>query len=349
MVCEASVGRISARGNPSFFILRDEFHAYNEREPRIAVLCRPPVNLTGGSAVRVTGTLARLPNNELCIINPTVEGLFDARGRPVYWTPFPGFLAAGNWRVLPMPTGPIPPSDPSLPDDGLGIPGQVTAYAAEGVSRFDTVASLLAAAPPVLTRVELSAKPIVSMGEGYIVVGDDNSSAAVKVYTNAVVKPTDRIIRLTGEAHSENGRLVLYGGAGPEPFFDPQGFVGGMTTAKIGTVAYAGTLRDATSAGVQSARARSGGVSIMSISPPETSDGNWVYLTGLVVTAVERYYSYGISPNGWLYVYYVQGLDRTPGIRVLDNGLHWPTSLEPGHIVDVMAKVNTLDGERLLG
>ena len=351
VVCEAAVAEIAARNNPPYFVLRDEFRTSNEPESRIVVLCRPPVHLTG--VVRVTGTLGRLPNDELCILNPTVEGLFDQQGRPLYWMPFGDFMAEATRQVLPIPTGPIPPSDESLPDNGLGISGEVSAYSTnQGAARFETVASLLATAPPVLSSVELSAKPIVSINaeEGYIVVGDDNSDSAVKVYTNAAVKPKDRLIRLTAVVHSEGGQLTLYAGNGVYPFFDCQGAdaAGGVSVASPGSAAYAGTLRDPASTTMQSAGVMSsGGIGIMSVNPPETTDGSWCYMTGCVVTSVGRYYSYDIIPNGWVYIYYIQGLDRTPGIRVWDTSSGY--NYYPGQVVDVMAKVDTKDGERLLG
>lgn len=193
VVCEASVARAAARSNPPYFVIGDEFRSSGEPESRIVVLCRPPLNLTG--AVRVTGTLGRLPNNEPCIMNPTVEGLFDQLGQPVYWTPFPGFTA-GNWQVLSIPTGIIPPSDESMA--AVGVPGEATAYATEEVTKFDTVAALLASPPAILSRVELAAKPILSVNaaEDYIIVGDDATSSTVRVYTNASdIKLGDRIIR----------------------------------------------------------------------------------------------------------------------------------------------------------
>ncbi len=91
----------------------------------------------------------------------------------------------------------------------------------------------------------------------------------------------------------------------------------------------------------------SAGVRTMSVSSPSTSDGNWVYLTGQVVTFIGQYYSYGISPNNWINVYDIQGIDRTPGIRVWSPAYYNPSYV--GSIVDVMAKVNTKDGQRMLG
>lgn len=174
-----------------------------------------------------------------------------------------------------------------------------------------------------------------------IVVGDDNSDAVVKVFTNATVKPTDRLIKLTAVVHSENGRLVLYGGNGPSPYFDPQGVGGGLSVASVGTVAYAATLSDSGAAGEES----QGGYSIMSVSSPTTSDGSWVYLTGQIVNYVGTYYSYAIPTPGWVNVYYIQGLDRTSGIRVWTAN----SSVSAGYVVDVMAKLDTKDGQRLLG
>ena len=253
-------------------------------------------------------------------------------------------MTNANRQVLPIPTGPIPPSDPSLADDGTGIPGEVSAYATEGGARFDTVASLLATAPPVLTHAALACKPVVSVGDGFIVIGDDSDNSVVKAYTNAAVKPTDRVISLSGTVHSEDGRLVIYAGAGPSPFYDFQGTGGGVSVASIGSVAYAGALSDP---GTRPSGVMSAGVRTMSVSSPSSSDDSWVYLTGQVVTYVGHYYSHAIPNGGWIYVYNVQGIDRTPGIRVWSPAYYNPSDV--GSIVDVMAKVDTKDGQRMLG
>lgn len=86
----------------------------------------------------------------------------------------------------------------------------------------------------------------------------------------------------------------------------------------------------------------------MSIESPTTSDGSWCYLTGMVVTAVGKYYSYDIMGHAWIPIYYIQGLDRMPGIRVLDTSAY-PPGVSTGKVVDVMAKLDTKDGERILG
>jgi len=343
VVCVAAVALTAARNNPPYFVLKDEFRISNDPASRIVVLCRPPVNLNG--VIRVTGTLGRLPgNNEPCILDPTVEGLFDENGRPVSWTPFFAFMTAGNWRTLPIPTGPIAPSDPSLADDGTGVAGEVSAFATRGVSRYETVASLLSSAPSVLSCVELSAKPIAGVGEGCILVGDDNSDSIVKVYTNVAVNPKDRIIKLTGVVHSEGGRLCLYAGNGVSPYYDAQGLdaAGGVSVASPGSVAYVATLSD-----LGSSRASSSGARIMSVGAPSSSDGSWVYLTGQVVSYIGHYYSYDIPNGGWINVYDIQGVDRTPGIRVWSPAYYNPNYV--GSIVDVMAKVDTKDGQRMLG
>lgn len=334
------VDKIRARQSPPYFVVRDG----RQPDSRVVVLCRPPVELANGVAIGVDGVLGTLPNGERCITTATVYAYFDGNGRIATWMPLP-FTAFSPWlikRSLAIPSSPIPPSDPSLPADGSGVPGVVTADSADGVSRFATVASLLATSPTILSPVELDCKPIVHVGDGFITVGDDTTDAVVKVYTSTSVRPTDRIVRLTGTAHSENGRLVIYADSGPHPYFDRQGFVGGVRVAGVGTSGYTATLSDATGA---SAPGGMNTMSIMSMVDPATSDGNWVYLTGQVVTYAGQYYSYDISPNQWVYVYDIQGLDRTPGIRVLSATGNPGT----GAVVDVMAKLDTKDGQRLLG
>ncbi|MHB9036319.1 MAG: Ig-like domain-containing protein [Armatimonadota bacterium] len=344
VLCEGTVCKIAARNNPAYFVIEDAFRSITDGDTRIVVVGRVPVTLGCGQAVRVQGVFGRLPNNEPCVLNPTVEEFFDERtDSPVYWTPFFEFMIGYRTQVLPVPITSIPPSDPSLADDGMGIACEVSAYTTEGISRFDTVASLLATAPPVLTPVELACRPIVSVGDGYILVGDDNSDSVVKIYTNVEVKSTDRIIKLTGVTHSEAGRMVLYAGAGPSPYFDGQSScAGGVSFASVGSVAYASTLNDAASASISAMS----GVRVMSVSTPSSSDGSWVYLTGQVVTYVGQYYSYAIANPDWVYVYDIQSLDRTSGIRVW-SPVYGPSYV--GSVVDVMAKVDTKDGQRMLG
>lgn len=336
------VCRIAARNNPSYFVITDQYSANTDN--KIVVLCRVPSVLKRGTQISVEGKLGTMPfTGERCIYDPTVYGFFNAEGKMVSWVNFP-FGDFPTWltkEALELPTSPIPQSDPSLPDDGMGIWGPVTADTTDGVLGFETVASLLATAPPVLSPIKLACKPVVEVGNGFIIVGDDNSNAAVKVYTNATIKPTDRVIKLTGTAHSENGKLVVYGGDGPPPFFDPQGFLGGIFVARIGTIAYSATLTDPARQGTYGA-ARAYGV------PSDSEDGSWIYLPGQVVTYTGSYYSYNLDQL--ISVYYIQGLDGTSGIRVLQP-VGWPP-YDPsytGSVVDIMAKVNTNDGQRQLG
>jgi len=174
------------------------------------------------------------------------------------------------------------------------------------------------------------------------VVGDDTTGAAFKVYTNATVKPGDRILTLSGTVHTENGERVLYSDSGPDPYFDSQGPIGRVQAAGVGTVAYAATLSDAATTA-----AEPGGMSTLSMINPSTPDGSWVYLTGQVVTYVGQYWSYDIPAGDGIYVYNVQGIDSTPGIRVWNPWWYGPSDV--GSVVDVMAKVDTKDGQRLLG
>jgi len=322
VVCEATVARIAARNNPPYFVLRDEWRSSGEPESRIVVLCRPPLNLTG--AVRVTGVLGRLANNEPCITNPTVEGLFDQQGRPVYWMPFPE-LTVGNWQALPIPTDPIPPSDPSLIDNGAGISGEVSAYATQEIAKYDTVASLLATAPPLLSLVEIACKRIVSVGNGYIVVGDDDSNSVVKVYTNVTATSQHRLTKLQGVVHTEHGCLVLYAGAGPSPFFDTQGPGGGVSVAGPNTVAAAKSTNSASgTAAISLAGART-----LSGNPPQV-DGGDVDLAGKTVTAV--FFQSGVVTS-----FYIQEpVTGGNGIRVIPQQ---PCSVAIGDIVRVTGTV----------
>ncbi|MEN6358169.1 MAG: PQQ-binding-like beta-propeller repeat protein [Armatimonadota bacterium] len=333
IVCEATVARIAARNNPDYFVIQDDYSGN-----RLVVLCHPPEDLSVGKAVYVEGTIGTLTaNGERYVYDPTVYG-YIKDGELQHWTPFFGFAPTDNKQELTFPTDPIPPSDPSLADDGLGIAGEVTADTTYRISKFDTVASLRATSPPILTPVKITCKPVTNVGENYIYVGDDNSSAVVRVYTNVIVKPTDRVIELTGTVHTENGALVIYADSGPDPYFDPQGSNGSVSVASTGTVAYAGTLNDANDT------TNAGGISVMSTSSTPV-DGDWVYLTGQIVTYMGRYYSYNQST--WIDVFNIQGLDCLPGIRVWRTSSSGLSSICA--IVDVMAQVNTMDGQRILG
>jgi len=104
---------------------------------------------------------------------------------------------------------PVAPSDP-----GVVVSLPVTAEPVVPAN-FATVASLLASQPAILTPVELSCKPLRGIGGGFIIVGDDDGPASIKVCTTAAARPDDRVIRLTGELHSENGTPVTDGSGVP--------------------------------------------------------------------------------------------------------------------------------------
>ncbi|MDO8589360.1 MAG: PQQ-binding-like beta-propeller repeat protein [Armatimonadota bacterium] len=332
--CEAvTVQRIAARNNPAYFVIQDPLRPAS----RIVVLGRAPLALRSGHTVDVRGVLGTT-NGERCIVNPTVRGYFDAQGRLTWFPPLLGVLSETTRQDLPLPTSPTPPSDPSLPADGLGVTGDVTAAPPLTPAKFDTVAELLAAQPALLTRAQLSGKPVKEVGEGYIVIGDDNADSTVKIYTTDEAKPGDRIVSVKGCIHSENGGPVIYAESGPHPYFDVQAAHGSVLTAKPGTVAYAATLGDAVAAST-------GGAGIMSVGG-DTANGKWVYLTGQVVSSVDRYWSYDLNPDAWVDVCYLQPLDHTGGFRAyLPATAEWSA----GAVVDVMAKLDTKDGQRLLG
>ncbi|MEN6370902.1 MAG: PQQ-binding-like beta-propeller repeat protein [Armatimonadota bacterium] len=330
---KVTVSKIEARNDPPYFVVQDGFKPDN----RIVILSRPPSALTCGMTVDVSGTLVTLNTGERCLTDATTFGYFNKDGSLTGWSY--GFMLCTGRQVLPISTDPIPPSDPSLTTDGRGIPGLVTSEPAEKPSAYGTVAALSTA--PLLSTVEISCKPVRETGAGYIKVGDDNSDAAIKVYTNASVSPTDRIIKLTGTLHTEKGSHVIYADSGPEPYFDRQGYIGHVSAAGMGTVAYAATLSNPSES-----VSKTGGIHAMSASTPDTTNGNWVYLTGQLVTYVGGYWSYDASPAGWVNVYNIQGIDKTPGMRVWSPSLN---SMSVGSIVDVFAKVDTKDGQRILG
>ncbi|MEN6521706.1 MAG: hypothetical protein ABFD46_11230, partial [Armatimonadota bacterium] len=224
---KVTVSKIEARNDPPYFVVQDRFKPDN----KIVILSRPPSSLTCGMTVDVTGTLVTLNTGERCLTDATTFGYFNSDGSLIGWS-YCSMLCADR-QALPIPAAPIPPSDPSLTADGSGIPGLVTSEPAEKPSVYGTVASLSSA--PLLSTVEISCKPVRETGAGYITVGDDDSDAAIKVYTNAAVNPTDRVIKLTGTLHTEKGSHVIYADSGPEPYFDHQGYIGHVFSAGVGT------------------------------------------------------------------------------------------------------------------
>lgn len=210
--CTGTIYKIAGRNNPAFFVLGDQFSASDNS--KVIVFGRLPFTLRCGETISVEGTLGTIPaSGERCIYDATAYGFFNAEGKIVDWMILP-FANLPPWiskQALEVPNGPIPPSDPSLADDGMGLPWPVMIDSTVGISKFDTIASLLATAPPLFSYIETACKPVVGVGEDYILVGDDSTDAVVKVYTRASssIKQGDRIVKLTGTAHSEDGNLVL--------------------------------------------------------------------------------------------------------------------------------------------
>lgn len=340
VVCRGvRVQQMAARNNPPYLVVGD-FGS----DSRIVVLCRPPLDLSGG-CVDAEGIMGSLPSGERCIRNAVIYGYFDSRGRPACLPPFPSVSPLYERRVLASPTGSIPRSDPSLPDDGLGIAGVVTAVPPTPPLAFGSVASLLAAHTSVMSTVSLQAKPIRSVGAGFVVMGDNEGGASIKVYTSARAEIDDRIVSLTGSVHTEDNSTVLYCDSGPAPFFDVQAINGQISIASPGSVAYAASLPDGCVAlpAVGCISANSSGVTDVSI--PQSGDQSCVYLTGRVVTYSGKYYSYASTPPGFVNVFNIQGLDGLPGMRVYGSS----TQPSVGSIVDVMGVLGTRDGQRTLG
>ncbi len=195
----ATVLSIHARNNPPFLTICDSANPNS----RIVALGQGllPLALRAGLTVTVSGTMGTLPGtSERCIVGCTIEGFYDDDGNLTSLPPAFGFLPALEGQALQQPAGPIPPSDPSLPDNGMGIAGPVSANLSDEVTPFNSVGDLLAAAPPVLTPISLACKPVVSVGDdGSILVGDDSDSATVKVYVNSQVQPGSRVMVRPGQ------------------------------------------------------------------------------------------------------------------------------------------------------
>lgn len=319
VTCEgAVVERIAARNNPAYFVVRDPF----VRSVKLVVLCRPPIALSREQFVDVSGIAGTLANGERCITNASVSLRVNEKGAPYCWQPAFWWRPEPGRQSLPNPTFPTPPCDPGLTDDGRGIPGPVTAHPIDQKWDGGNVSELLANPPLPLSQVVLECKPIVETAEGFIVVGDEDSQASVKVFTKSPAKPGDRVVKLTGSAHSEGGKLVLYADSGPAPYSDSQGELGYVQSVKRS--------------------AARGEVSVLSVPAAGAvafartfSNGNTVTVSGAVASAG------GTDFPG---AFYIQDPDRAAGIRVLYSG-----SLEIGRgdEVEVIGEIGLAgDGER---
>ncbi|MDO8683298.1 MAG: hypothetical protein Q7N50_07455, partial [Armatimonadota bacterium] len=327
---------MSARKTPAYFVVRDWYG-----KDSIAVITRPPEGLKIGQTIDVKGILGTLPNGQRCVQSPTVFGYLDSDGKISMTPPISHFNPWARKEALLSPTSAVPPSDPS--ETSLRA-AEVTTSPEEAPRRFNTIADLLAFSAPVGLKVKLECIRVADVGSGFVMLGDDSGGAMLKVYSNTKVDPTDRIISVTGAAHTENGATVLYADNGPSPYFDPQGFIGEVRAASPGTTAYAATLSDPTTTDpTYSSSAGPDSSGIMSVGGG-FNDGSWVYLTGQVVTAQGSYWSCDMAPDQEVWINYIQGVDRLPGIRVWANADYYQ-----GAVIDVMAKLDTKDGERILG
>ncbi len=316
ITCEGVVvDKISAWTYPSYFSICDGFH----QASKIIVMCAPPSYLAHGLALDVEGVLGTLPNGERCLCEPTMYAYVGQDRQLVMWSPLLPFLGSIAREAVVTPQVDLvvgeattledPPLPPQPPTSTYPTPEEyasVEAFLDDGTPPTD-------GDPVKLTYRRVAGTGGTGSG-AYVMVGDDDTTAAVKVYTLKAIGADDRIIHLTGQYRVESGTRVICIDSGPTGVFDPQGYLGSVLSARRDAVAYAGSL----------------------------PDDRWVYLTGRVVTADGVYDGTECVSS----VFYVQSLDRTPGIRAL-NANAGSTTL--GSVVDIVAKLDTKDQERLLG
>jgi hypothetical protein len=231
------VGKIEARQNPPYFVIREFF----DMNARIVVYAPPPRELRLGQTVDVEGTLSTLPTGDRALVSVVVLGHLDAQGNLLYHGP----LLKGPFKPIPWKwkrplavgattsvVGPLSASSPGEPNSLL-----------EGGAIYcPTIAD--AKAQPDDTAVGLQCKRVASTGSGLFVMGEDVGSDTLAAYCTTPANATDRINCITGTMQTAGGQRVLDVDGGPG--FDQQGYVGGAETAAEGTIAWAKTFPDGT-------------------------------------------------------------------------------------------------------
>lgn len=305
------VDKIKAQDEVVYFVIREPWNFSS----RLIVYCQPPQEIRMGETVDIQGEIGTLPNGNQAILNAKVIGYFDSAGdllvaRPIlkgYYAPTPwqwkaplGATTIAGRSMATMGVSSLPPGWEPSPSP---LPPAVF---------YSTIAALKSANPPGTDTgmgVKLDCKRTISIGTdtygNYTVIGEDGSSDTIKVYHRSSEAITSRVNAVIGQLRTANGSLVIDYDCGPG--FDPQGYFGLWETSRLGTVAYARTL----------------------------SNGSTATVTGLKIIAN------GQDFPGTLYG---QELGRSAGIRIVCAGAE---AVARGATVDVSGTVNTAaDGER---
>ncbi len=230
------VDKIVTGSAPAYFVIRECF----DSNSRILVMTQPPPELRMGQTVDVEGVISTLSDGQRAIISPTVYGYTDSEGNLLYHGPLvkgPWQPIAWEWKVdltvharamSAMMENPAPIKEPNTSP----------AMAATSCSAI-AGAKLQSDNTPVA----LTCKPITSTDTSFFVISEDASSDPLKVYCAKSVTTSQRVLTVTGTMQTENGERVLTVDASG-PGYNPQVFVGSLTVASAGTIAWVKTWAD---------------------------------------------------------------------------------------------------------
>ena len=316
----------------------------------VIVYAAPSDVLRLGQDVDVEGTLDTLPNGLRVITNPRVIGYYNESGSLLQQCPptksLPGFTAPWQWKAdLPPATDPDPTGQPVPGEPNLALPPPPVPH--------DTVASLLQDA--VLgTSAALECKKVIDKGNDpvlgdYLIIGDDHSSSAVKIYVGSNSQSeetqslgavsagatstaqaddtqTQRVNNVSGQVQLVGTQLALVLDGSPN--FDTQGLPGDLQTVDGGTIAYAKSLADSSTA--------SRSLACRSVAAQSLADSPTTNIQNVIV----------IDYDPASKVAYVENADRSAGMRIDCSGNQ---AVESGSVVTVEGTLQTTsDGEREL-
>ena len=301
-----SVAKLKGHQNPAYFVVREPWQFGD----MIIVYAAPSDVLRLGYDVDIEGTLDTMPNGVRIIRNPRVIGYYSESGDLLRRCPYVKSLTTPPWQwkaELPPATDPNPAGQPVPGEPNLELPSPPIYH--------DTVASLLQNAVPG-TSALLQCKKVSEGNDpvygDFLIVEDDLSSSAVKVYCGTSSQPTmneltveaddtERVNNVSGQVQLVGTELALVLDEGPN--FDTQGLPGGLQTVNGGTTSFAKSFADGSTATIQD----------------------------VIVTDYDPL-------NG---VGYVEDADCSSGIRIVCGGFG---ALEFGSVVTVAGSLQTNSG-----
>lgn len=232
------ITKIRASDNPAYFVVRESMNASD----KIIVLTQPSPELRPEQIVDIEGDLTTLENGNRAITNATVYGYTDLFGNllyhPAVWK---GFLDPTPWSWKTDLTIYFNLNSPNTALSSIPNPSDPDPSPALTAAACSTISE--AKGKDVGTPVELICKPIASIGSNYFIMGEDNSSNQIKVYSGKMVSTDDRVLRVSGTIQTEGTDKVLTVDSNG-PGFNPQVFEGRIVTLSPGSIAFAKTWPD---------------------------------------------------------------------------------------------------------